>query len=372
MHAVLSMPMAMRSALALACGRGQDPSLSPTHGYAAGCAAAQTAAWIDKQHYAIGRWDGSLCLFNASQGSSAAPVVNKLISSPEHEGVQMIVPLGGGPFITSSDDRSVLVWRAPKDEWSKLAVANILRFDPALGVANSGAAVVLGAGLFLYLVLGHANGYLSIWQAQGLDTWSLQATVDLRSRQPVNPWKAHNIRAIAALEVVGDYGFVIAGSEDGDLNVIRVPDGRIINTVVYNPEATRGTSGLAVAGRVLLVANGAAGASDANLWSYAITPRAWTIENKARARLTIDPDAPQVFNFDVAASRQAGGAVAFLSVTQDGALWRGRVNPGGDLTIFGHQIVGPESLGAALCLQEDQLAVALEGPPVVQKVPTEI
>src|ERR1044072_607942 len=51
---------------------------------------AQEAAWIDQQHFAVGRWDGSLSIFAFNQSQTVGPLITAAVSSPSSEGVQMI------------------------------------------------------------------------------------------------------------------------------------------------------------------------------------------------------------------------------------------------------------------------------------------
>src|SRR5690242_19797897 len=59
---------------------------------------AQEAAWIDTQHFAVGRWDGSLSIFSFNQSQTAGPLITTAVSSPSSEGVQMITWLAQGVF----------------------------------------------------------------------------------------------------------------------------------------------------------------------------------------------------------------------------------------------------------------------------------
>jgi hypothetical protein len=157
---------------------------------------AQEAAWLDAEHFAIGRWDGSLSVFRFDPGMSAGPLISTTASSPSSEGVQMITWLSPRTFASSNDAGSMIVWWPEHGSaWAGLRQTAVLRYDASFGEANSGDAFALGT--HLYLVAGHANGYLTIWSGtpQGHD-FHLVRSVDVRSAQPVNPWNLHNVRGI--------------------------------------------------------------------------------------------------------------------------------------------------------------------------------
>ncbi|MFZ5700695.1 MAG: hypothetical protein ACOY4P_05010 [Pseudomonadota bacterium] len=259
-------PMPIRSLAALSGGPVSAPEL-PIQAAGTTYTMAQEAAFIDDKHYAVGRWDGTLSLFAFTDSPTQGPLIAKAVNSPAQEGVQMIVPLEPSAlaFASSNDEQSLLVWASATGDWSNLAVAATLSFDASLGVANSGTTV--DASGVQYLVVGHANGYVSIWlKGSGLADWTCTAVTDVCAAKPVNPWGLHNIRGVANVELGDGRGYVVTGSEDGNLTIVRVSDGTILSATVYNPAAQRGINSLAVAGSTLLVANCAVGAADSNLW----------------------------------------------------------------------------------------------------------
>ena len=71
---------------------------------------AQEASWVDGQHFAVGRWDGSLSIFAFNDSSTAGPVISKAVNTPALEGVQMITWLAPGLFASSNDDSSIVLW----------------------------------------------------------------------------------------------------------------------------------------------------------------------------------------------------------------------------------------------------------------------
>jgi hypothetical protein len=122
---------------------------------------AHETTWIDAQHFAVGRWDGSLSIFSFNNSPTAGPVISKAVKTPCFEGVQMITWLAPEVFASSNDESSMTVWASPSQNWTDLEALAMLKYDPSLGVANSGDSTMLGSRL--YLAVGHANGFISLW-----------------------------------------------------------------------------------------------------------------------------------------------------------------------------------------------------------------
>jgi hypothetical protein len=281
---------------------------------------AQEAAWIDLQHFAVGRWDGSLSIFAFNQSQTFGPVITAAVSSPSSEGVQMITWVAPGVFASSNDDGSMVVWKSPSGNWNDLQQLAVLTYDPTFGDANSGSSFNIGNTL--YLIVGHANGYVTIWSG-GI-----------------------NGMGFASILWTDSVGYVVTGSEDGDLCVIEVPSGSILSRTVYNPTAQRGINSIATLGQNLLVANCSVGSDDKNLWYYWIDADDWSITLRDSTNLKVNPDAPQVFNFDVIWAQYSGG-ICFFSSTEEGALWMGTITSDQKLSVFGYQTV-TTPLGSAL------------------------
>jgi hypothetical protein len=305
---------------------------------------AQEAAWIDQQHFAVGRWDGSLSIFSFNQSQTLGPLITTAVSSPSSEGVQMITWLTPGVFASSNDDGSMIVWSSASGDWKDLQPLESLNYDSTFGDANSGASFNLGNTL--YLIAGHANGYVTIWSGTPNGTgWNLVTSVDVRSSHPVNPWNLYNVRGVASILWTNTTGYVVTGSEDGDLCVIEIPSGKILSRTVYNPNAQRGINSIATLGQNLLVANCSVGPNDKNLWYYWINSDDWSISLRDSTNLKVNPDAPQVFNFDVIWALYSKG-ICFFSSTEEGALWMGTISDG-KLSLIGYQTV-TTPLGSAL------------------------
>ena len=322
-----------------------SPSQLPITADGATYSMAQEAVWIDLQHFAVGRWDGSMSIFAFNQSQVMGPVITAAVSSPSSEGVQMLMWLAPGVFASSNDDSSMVVWKSPSGNWQDLQQLGVLQYSNIFGVANSGDSFTIGNTL--YLIAGHANGYVTIWAGNPDGSGLTPVTsVDVRSANPTNPWNLHNVRGVAPIFWTGTTGYVVTGSEDGDLCVIEVPSGSILSRTVYNPNAQRGINSIATLGQNLLVANCSVGPDDKNLWYYWIDSSDWSITLRDSTNLKVNPNAPQVFNFDVIWA-QYGGGICFFSSTEEGALWMGTITKNQTLSVFGYQEV-TSPLGSAI------------------------
>lgn len=345
------LPSIVKSRLALGLDAAPEAPAFPVVAAGTTYTMAQEATWLDADHYAVGRWDGSLSVFAFTQAVDQGPIIARAVNCPAQEGVQMITPLTDRAFACSNDDESLVVWQSASGAWTDLELGACLRYDSGYGAANSGVAVMLDG--MLHLVVGHAGGFVTIWAADGIARWHLLAATDVRSPTPVNPWQLHNVRGLALAGQTDGAAFVVGGSEDGNLTVVSVPDGKIVSAAVYNPAAQRGINSLAVDGTVLLVANCAVGPDDHNLWSYEINPGDWTLTCRDRVNLVVAPGTPQVFNFDVVIAAERHD---FYCSTEEGALWAGTICNDGRLQVAGHRLV-TTALGAALCYRDRRLAL---------------
>jgi hypothetical protein len=95
------------------------PTRLPIQADGATYSMAQEAAWLDGEHFAVGRWDGSLTVFRFNPGQTSGPLITTGASSPASEGVQMITWLSPGRFATSNDTGSMIVWRSATS-WADL------------------------------------------------------------------------------------------------------------------------------------------------------------------------------------------------------------------------------------------------------------
>ena len=306
----------------------------------------QELAWVDLQHFAVGRWDGSMSVFRFTESVTQGPLITEAVNTPSAEDVQMITWLAPGVFASSNDEQSVIVWKSQSCQWNDLARTQMLSFDSSLGVANSGTSYVTPDASALYLLVGHANGYVTIWRGAPDGTGlGLTKTVDVRSSHPVNPWGIHNVRGVSLILWSNESGYAVTGSEDGDLCVLRVPDGAILSRTVYNPLAQRGINSTATLGQNLLVANCSVGLDDKNLWYYWIDSNDWSVQVRDSASLQVNSSLAQVFNFDVIWGYYSDG-ICWFSATEEGILWMGTLQ-GNSLSIIANQQVTAQ-LGAAL------------------------
>jgi WD40 repeat protein len=306
---------------------------------------AQETAWIDMQHFAVGRWDGSLSIFAFNDSPTAGPIISKAVNTPAFEGVQMITWLAPGVFASSNDETSIIIWSTASKNWTDLQAIATLQYNPSLGVANSADSMPIGPRLYLAVV--HANGFISLWSGN-LDGSGLQLykTVDVRNPNPTNPWNLHNIRGISMMFGLNSFAYFVSGSEDGYICVLRLPDGAIMSQTVYNPGAQRGINSVATFGQNLLIANCAVGPTDRNLWYYWVDSSNFRVALKDSTNLRVNPSAPQVFNFCTAWGI-FNNQVGFFSSTEESALWVGTVSPSQRLSVLGYQTVFG-SLGSAL------------------------
>ena len=315
----------------------------------------QEAAWLDSTHFAVGRWDGSLCIFAFSDSPTAGPVISKGVNTPAFEGVQMIARLAPTVFASSNDGSSICVWTTRTGDWTDVEVLSKLTYNASWGAANSGDTLLIDSRLFF--VAGHANGFATIWEGDPeASCLRLRSAVDLRNPRPTNPWGLHNIRGVAALALNDDEPCVAAGSEDGYISIVRVHDGALRSQTVYNPAAQRGINSVAALGRNLLVANCSVGRDDKNLWYYEVDARTSELKLRDSVNLQQDTTLAQTFNFCTRWSRFKD-APCFFSSTEEGLLWMGiLVNQ--RLAILGSELVYGH-LGSALAVNPDgKLVVA--------------
>src|SRR5260370_11346057 len=315
---------------------------------------AQETTWIDMQHFAVGRWDGSLSIFAFNASPTAGPVISKAVNTPAFEAVKMITWLAPGVFASSNDESSIIVWSSPSGNWTDLRVMATLPYDQSLGVANSGESIKVGAQL--YLAVGHANGFISLWVGNTDGTgWQFFKSLEVRNPNPTNPWGLHNIRGISSMFSINATAYLASGSEDGYITVFRLPDGAILSQTVYNPGAQRGINSVAAFGQNLLISNCAVGANDKNLWYYWIDGNNYSVALKDSVNLRVNSSAPQVFNFCTIWGI-FNGQVGFFSSTEEGALWVGTIDSSQQITVLGYQTVFG-SLGSALGFNGKNLIV---------------
>jgi hypothetical protein len=307
---------------------------------------AQQACWVSTDHFAVGRWDGSLSVFNETTSATEGPVITEAVSAPADQGIQMLGWIATNTFISSNNASSMIVWNSPSGTFQDLVVTQTIQYDKSYGVAN--CTTVQNLGSTLYIATGHESGFLLIWSANidGSGVTFVKA-VDLTSANPLNPWNLQNIRGASWFISDSTSIQVATGSENGEICIVDVPSGDVLSRTLYNPAAKRGINAISVAGENLLVANCSVGPADKNLWYYWIDGNDWSVTLRDSINLIVDTKLPQVFNFDVNWGWYSGG-LCFFSATEEGQLWMGTTTTSNKFSILGNQKVAVADLGAAL------------------------
>lgn len=359
-----AVPMVVRSRRHLEAQLGVVPPKLPISALGATYTMAQVASWIDTERYAVGRWDGSMSIFDFSDGADGRPKITVAVSTPSTEGVQMIEWLGPNLIATSNDEASVLLWATKRGDWEDIAEVGALAYPSTLGVANSAACYEFDGRI--HLALGHANGFVTMWVGATATSFAMACDpVDLTTTTPTNPFGMQNIRGVALLGDPAAAGVgtrqIVTGSENGLICVVDVPTGKVLSRTVYNAGAQRGINAITVTGNHLAVANCAVGATDHNFWYYAIDQATWQPVLRSKFNLAVDASRLQVFNFDVAWCRYEESGLpsaGVLASTEEGYLWLMRLEGDGAMAIVGNQkITSP--LGCAIALNTlGQLAVS--------------
>ncbi|MBL9043257.1 MAG: hypothetical protein JNM83_16720 [Myxococcales bacterium] len=332
---------------------------------------AQTAVMLPDGRFVVGRWDGSLQLWQlASLGGTknTGPRILQAQAMPSGEGVQMVAVLDGGLIVSGHDGSSLALWTVREDQ---LSLRSLLDYDPSLGVATSAAAVPRGTEQVL--VVGHESGFVTLWR-RGRLSLSLVGKVDVRSSQPVpSPYPLKHIRAV----VPWRDGQVITGSEDGDLVLLQLRAVEpTLSTVAamsavvmarsrYSATAQRGINALALRGNLLAVASCAVGQQQGNLHLLRVHPSRF--EPLDEARLQADSGRAQVFAFSTLWAEPKTRPLLWVS-TQEGLLWQLLLD-GDKLRLVG-QVPVASNVGTALVYDaEHQLLVAVGHEATVLRVP---
>ncbi len=304
---------------------------------------AQEVRWLDVNHFAIGRWDGTMSIFHFNTAPYVGAQVTVAVNSPSAGGVQMITRLPQSSIVTSNDGSSLSVWNSYSGDWSDLKLVTAVSYDAALGVATNGTWF---PGSPSTLVVGHDSGFLTMWSVD-LDRWGfrLLKTLDVRNPNPVNPFGSHVIYGMCPLVASGSNATVISGSDDGYITIVKVPSGVILSQTVFNLTAQRGINSVSALGNKLLVSNCSVGAADHNLWYFDINQNTRVLTLLDSMNLIIDTQRVQSFNFDTIWGQYAGGPCWFAG-TEEGALWMGTADT--SLHLIGQQSLADGSIGAAL------------------------
>ncbi len=138
-------PPALRSQQALTGAGPKQASTVPLTQGGTTYDMAQEVTWLDSEHFAVGRWDGSLSIFAFETAQFVGPLMTTVVNTPAEEGVQMITLLPPGAVVTSNDAASLSLWVAPTGQWADLRLAKTVGYDSSLGVATNGAWLRAGS-----------------------------------------------------------------------------------------------------------------------------------------------------------------------------------------------------------------------------------
>jgi hypothetical protein len=201
---------------------------------------AQTVKWINDDVFVVGRWDGTISVFREPIGNDeSGPVIIQAFTTPGRKAIEMLQKVGKTYLVSSNTSRSMAVWSIHNDI---LVLDSILQYNAKLGTANASTDLLIGGKL--WLVVGHANGFVSEWVYQG-DEFKLVREVDVRtSSAPANPFSLYNIRGVVPFK----NDLVILASEDGDISLFRVSTGEILIRQRYNQDAKRGINSISYDG----------------------------------------------------------------------------------------------------------------------------
>lgn len=321
---------------------------------------AQQTRWRSNNNFAVGRWDGTMSIFNYSSEPFTGPKLTAAVNSPSSGGVQMITYIPSHMMITSNNDRSLSVWITSSDDWSDLKLETIESYDSSLDVATNG---VWFPSLLdndpSTLVVGHYSGFISIWSVDHHHKkLNFIEKIDLRNPNPVNPFNAHAMYGMCILKEKGPDASVICGSDDGYISIVEVHTGKTVSQTVFNPDAQRGINSISVFRNKLLIANCSVGMNDKNLWYFDIDLETSEISYRDSMNLLIDKNRIQSFNFDVEWGEYSSGLCWFAG-TEEGVLWMGKANE--KLELIGYESLSESSIGAALAFtnRPGRLAAAI-------------
>jgi len=277
---------------------------------------AQAASWLSLNQFAVGRWDGTVTLFRppVSDNKEFGPVLTQVLKTPSGQAIQMLSRVAKDSFVTSNDDSSLAIWTWNE---SMYALKGTAKYEAKFGVAN--CAEVIRAQGKQWLVTGHAEGYLLVWELEGCNL-RFNKEVNIRSDSPVpSKFPLWNVRSVVRQKG----GMVVTCAEDGDVCLVEIPVGKVLTRIRYNPKAQRGINSLSISGDYILLANCSVGPDDKNLWLYQIQDG--RVKLLDSANLVKDTKRPQVFNFCVRFAPQDMDLFFFAS-TEEGLLWWGQIS----------------------------------------------
>jgi hypothetical protein len=319
---------------------------------------AQAVRWLDAKIFAVGRWDGSLSVFHCAEQAGLPPSISAALVAPSFAGVEMIARIKPHVFVSSNDGKSMVVWRADDGEFEGgIKLLGKLTYDESFGTANDGTMTETDGAA--YFVSGHTNGFLLVWLVKGEEGESIELlhTLDMRSPNPIlNPFPGFpqlmNIRGVERWKP----GYVVTGSEDGDICLVNVVRGVIVTRMRYNETAQRGINDIDTCGDYLLLANCSVGKDDKNTWLYRIHDAGFELVDSVDFK--VDENRNQVFNFCIDQA-MVGEKQYFFAATEEGVVWIGLVEEAG-LKLLGKKKVSTH-FGAALAYENNTHLLAVAG-----------
>lgn len=293
----------------------------------------QTVEWIDNDHFAIGRWDGTMTLFSLpAHVNDTSPDIFQALISPSGQGIEMMMMLPTGELGVSNNDSTISLYRQANNSYH---FAGFAPYNPDAGIFNSGCEVTVGSQT--WFVSGHANGSVIRWKVEEGEMIP-DLLIDIRSDDPIkSPYRIKNVRGI----VYWYDGIIITGDEDGDLCMIDIVAGKIIQRTRYNPDAQRGINGLAILNDSLLVTNCVVGTGEKNLWLYHLDDTGFMLQDSRY--LVSSPEIPDIFS-DSVSLLQENDTTHFYVGTGEGAIWHGIIE---DTSIRPLEIIITGKLGVA-------------------------
>lgn len=276
---------------------------------------SQTLEWLDAEHFAVGRWDGTVSVYYVPFNSTeSGPQIVQTMTTPSRRGIEMLAMLPTGDLAISNNESSMALWRWDEDQYR---FAGTVLYDPLAGMFNSGCNVT--AGPDEWYVSGHANGSIIRWKIDGSQMIP-QAEIDIRSLDPIqSPYQIKNVRGI----VHWRDGIVITGDEDGDLCMIDILSGRILHRIRYNMDAQRGINGLAICGDQLLVTNCVVGTKEHNFWLFHLDRDGFT--PVVSRYVCTSPVLPDIFSMDAVLMNDEDNLTHFYISTGEGLIWHGTI-----------------------------------------------
>ncbi len=304
---------------------------------------AQSATWLNENKLAVGRWDGTITVFDCEDILS----IQQVLVPPIKQGITMLERINDDAFVSSNGRSSFTLWERNNEGY---VLKETCHFDSRFGAVDS--AKFLKTGSPHILLTGHSEGFVLTWEFS-TEGPSLLSSISLQSDHPVDsPYKLRNIRSILPWKE----GIVITSSEDGDLCMIDFLEGKILHRQRYNQEAKRGINHIFISGDYLLLSNCAVGRGDRNLWLYRIEKNRFVyLDSK---NLIENKNLEQVFSFDVGCIAE-GKSIHFLCSTQEGLLWFGQIKNDA-LQISDYKKVSPQG-GAVLAIHPFKKRLATVG-----------